>query len=340
MGYFPRMVPELETVAYWIAGFVATVVFFFCLLLHELAHSLVAIRSGQAVPAITLFVFGGMSHLSEDPRDPKTEFKIAVVGPVASLFLAGIFWSLAAFLDNVLTELPLQMIRYLAWINLALAVFNLIPGFPLDGGRIFRALWWWKTGSIEQATKMAANIGKGFAICLIILGALQIFSGLLVAGLWFIFIGMFLRGLAQADYQQLLLKNLLGEIRAEQMMIKDVVTVPSNSSVEEAIHGFFLRYGYGGFPVRRNGQIVGLVSLGQIKDVPEAERGRRTVDDVMKPLGPDNEIAPSTTLADALAKMTRDAHGRLLVVEDGKAAGMITRTGLFRYLQFKQELGA
>lgn len=339
MGYFPQMAPQQSVAAYWLAGFIATLLFFICLLTHELAHSLVAIRLGTHIPAITLFIFGGMAHLSEDPRDPKTELKIAAMGPFTSLLLAGIFWGLGVIFQSQLTDLSRHILGYLAWINLALAVFNLIPGFPLDGGRMFRAWWWWRTGSIQQATKIASNIGKGFAVCLIIVGALEIFSGFLLGGIWLIFIGMFLRGLAQAGYQQLLLKRSLAAARVKEMMIEDIVTIPSESRLKDAIQNFFLRYGYRGFPVIRNGSPVGLISLRQIVGIPETERERKTVDEVMIPAATSNQIAPDTTLEEALQKMTQENLGRLLVMDDGKKmAGMITRTGLLRYLEFKREL--
>ena len=339
MGYFPRIMPEQTPAAYWITGAIATLLFFLSILTHELAHAFVAIRSGMKIPAITLFVFGGMAHLAEEARTPKTEFRIAVVGPITSFLLAGIFWLLRVASGGVLEGLSVAVLEYLAWINLALAIFNLIPGFPLDGGRIFRALWWHRTGSLQRATRVAADIGKGFAVALMIFGALQLFAGILIGGIWLIFIGMFLRGLAEGGYQELVLRQSLEEVHAEEMMVAEVVSIPSGSTVEQAIHDYFLHYGYRGFPVSRDGNVVGVISLNEVKQVPDQERARKPVDEVMIPSGPRIQIAPDATLADALKKMAREQVGRLLVMQDSHMAGMITRTGLLRYVELRNTLG-
>jgi Zn-dependent protease len=319
MGYFPRIMPEQTPAAYWITGAIATLLFFLSILTHELAHAFVAIRSGMKIPAITLFVFGGMAHLAEEARTPKTEFRIAVVGPITSFLLAGIFWLLRVASGGVLEGLSVAVLEYLAWINLALAIFNLIPGFPLDGGRIFRALWWHRTGSLQRATRVAADIGKGFAVALMIFGALQLFAGILIGGIWLIFIGMFLRGLAEGGYQELVLRQSLEEVHAEEMMVAEVVSI--------------------GFPVSRDGNVVGVISLNEVKQVPDQERARKPVDEVMIPSGPRIQIAPDATLADALKKMAREQVGRLLVMQDSHMAGMITRTGLLRYVELRNTLG-
>ncbi|MBM4286420.1 MAG: site-2 protease family protein, partial [Deltaproteobacteria bacterium] len=195
-GYFPRNYPGYDQTAYWLAGLVATLLFFASVVAHEISHSLMAIRSGIHIPEITLFIFGGVARLSEEPKDPKTELKIAVVGPLCSFALAALFWTLRVFLGGWLPDLFIAVLRYLAFINVALGIFNLVPGFPLDGGRILRALWWWRTGSLTRATKVAADLGKGFAVALMVLGALQIFAGALINGVWFLFIGLFLRGMS------------------------------------------------------------------------------------------------------------------------------------------------
>lgn len=337
-GYFPRHYPDQSTSTYWIAGLVATVLFFASILIHELSHSLMAMRYGIKIPEITLFVFGGMAHISEDPKTPKIEFNMAVVGPLASFLLAGLFWAIKVVFEGIIPSLGVIVLEYLAWINVALGVFNLFPGFPLDGGRVFRAFWWWKTGSLRRATRLASDMGKGLALTLIILGGLQIFAGALLGGLWFIFIGMFLRGMAEGGYQELILKQSLEAVEAREIMVRDVVTLPPGLPLSRVITDYFLRYGYRGFPVAQEKRVLGVISLAEVKSVPEEERDSKKAEDVMRPRSEKIEIAPEASLSDALQKMTQEEMGRLLVMEKDQMLGMITKTGLLRHLELKHAL--
>lgn len=341
-GYFPRSYPGQTTGAYWLAGLIATLFFFTSILVHELSHALMSRRAGLKVPEITLFIFGGMAHLAEEAKDPKTEFGIAIVGPLTSFVLAALFWGISQSLEASTPSLPSMMFTYLAWINLALGVFNLFPGFPLDGGRVFRAFWWWKTGSLQKATRVAANIGKGFAIALMIVGALQIFGGALVGGAWLIFIGMFLRGMAEGGYQEVMLHHYLEGLRAEDVMVQEVVSAPPQLSLSQLVAQYFLRYGYQGYPVRQdgdtNGNILGVVSVKDVQAVPEAERSSTTVQQAMTPLKTSLQITPDTSLAEALQRMIQEDSGRLLVMQDGQLSGLLTKTALLRFLELKQVL--
>lgn len=337
-GYFPQHIPDRGPGVYWISGFVATMLFFASILTHELAHALMARRCGIAIPAITLFVFGGMAHMTEEAKNPTTELRIAIVGPLTSLALAAAFWGLATLLTVTPPSPVMVLCAYLAYINLALGVFNLLPGYPLDGGRVLRAIWWWKTGSLTQATRVASDMGKGLAFVLMALGAVQIFSGVLIGGLWLLFIGMFLRGLAEGGYQQTVIQQALEGVEVQQVMIYDVVTVPSESTLNEVVNDYFLRYGYGGFPVVRDGHVVGVISLAHIKTIPDKERGEKTVHEVMIPLGDQIRITPDASLAEALQKMAHEETGRLIVMQNGKMAGLLTHTGVLRVLEVRQVL--
>lgn len=341
-GYFPRSYPGQTTGAYWLAGLIATLFFFTSILVHELSHALMSRRAGLNVPEITLFIFGGMAHLAEEAKDPKTEFGIAIVGPLTSFVLAALFWGISQSLEASTPSLPSMMFAYLAWINLALGVFNLFPGFPLDGGRVFRAFWWWKTGSLQKATRVAANIGKGFAIALMIVGALQIFGGALVGGAWLIFIGMFLRGMAEGGYQEVMLNHYLEGLRAEDVMVQEVISAPPQLSLSQLVAQYFLRYGYQGYPVRQdgdtNGNILGVISVKDVQAVPEVERSSTTVQQAMTPLKTSLQITPDTSLAEALQRMTQEDSGRLLVMQDGQLSGLLTKTALLRFLELKQVL--
>jgi len=276
--------------------------------------------------------------MSQEPTKPTTELKIAAAGPLSSFVLAGIFWLITAGLRGETPNLIVAVFDYLAWINVALAVFNLVPGYPLDGGRMLRAVIWWRTGSIARATKWASDIGKGFAWALMILGGFEIFSGALIGGLWLLFIGMFLRGIAAGGYQEVMMKQALEGVRVEQVMITNAITVSPELTLDELTREYFLRYGHGGFPVARNTHAMGVVSLGQIKNVSEDDKRTTTVQQVMSPLTDQLKIGPKESLVDALKKMTQGGVGRLLVMDGDSMIGMITKNGLLRFLEIKRIL--
>lgn len=337
-GYFPRNFPGQTPGVYWMAGFIATLLFFASVLIHELSHSLVAIRSGLQIPEITLFIFGGVSRLAQEPKDPVTELKVAVVGPLSSFALALLFQAAKGLFGGLAPTMWVAVLGYLAWINLALGIFNLIPGFPLDGGRILRALWWWRTGSLTQATKVASDFGKGFAVALMFLGALQIFAGALINGLWFLFIGLFLRGMSVRGYEEVIIRKALEGVRVEEVMIREVVTVPPDLTISRLVQDYILRYAYRGFPVVENGRVLGMVSLTEVKEVPLEEQPRTQVSQVMLPTDDSLVVGADTSLAEALVKMSQEGAERLLVMRRDRMVGLITKTGLMRFVQLKQVL--
>jgi Zn-dependent protease/CBS domain-containing protein len=339
-GYFPYRLPGQPVLHYWLVGLAGTLLFFASIVVHELSHSLVANRLGQQVKRISLFVFGGMAHLSGEPRSAKAELLIAGVGPLTSFGLALLFWLVMGVLAQVgAPELWTAGFGYLAIVNAALAVFNLLPGFPLDGGRILRAFLWMRTGDVHLATRRAADWGGGIAIGIMILGALQIFAGALIAGLWLILIGLFLRGAARASYYGMVVEQALGGARVRDLMIPESLrAVPGDLSLSRAIEDYFLRDGFGGFPVTENGRIVGLLSLGDVKRCAAEARAARRVRDCMRRTAPDIEIEADAPASDALRKMAEADSGRLLVSDRGRVIGMITHSGLTRFVQVKTEL--
>jgi len=339
-GYFPRQFPGQSVAAYWGAGVLATLLFFTSILVHELAHALMARRAGIHIAEITLFIFGGVARLSEEARDPKTELAIAIVGPLTSFALALLFWGLSHGLTTGQPSLVGAVFSYLTGINVAVGIFNLIPGFPLDGGRVLHAFLWQRSGSLTRATRTASNVGQGFAFVLMFFGALQIFSGSLMGGLWLMFIGMFLRGMARRGYEDVVVRQALAGVPVQDVMIRDVVSVPPHVSVSSLLGEYFLRYGYHGFPVRQNGTVSGVVSLEEVRHVPENERSMTMVAQIMRPLNESMTIAPQASLTDALTKMAHESIGRLLVMQDASMRGMITRTGLLRFLEIRYVLGA
>ncbi len=338
-GYFPIEYPGRALSDYWIVGFAATVLFFGSVLAHELSHAALANRLGEKVTRITLFIFGGMAHLSGEPRSAANELRIAAIGPASSIAIAAFFWLVgqAAGATGGVT-LWTAMFRYLALINLALAVFNLLPGFPLDGGRLLRALLWQRSGNFRRATARAADWGSGVAWALIAIGTLEIFEGGLIGGLWLIFIGLFLRSAATASYQSVVVEQMLGEVRVADLMIGEPVSVAPDLTVGDAVERFFLHYGYTGFPVVRDGRVLGLLPLGRVRECPAAERSARTVGDVMLPIGPNLTISPQASISDALHQMAEADAGRLLVMDDGRLVGLITRSAIARFVQIRAQL--
>jgi Zn-dependent protease/CBS domain-containing protein len=338
-GYFPAQFPGRTWTAYIAVGFVSTLLFFASVLVHELSHAFVGNSLGEEVRRITLFIFGGMAHLSGEPRSPGAEFKIAAVGPATSIGLGLLFLAVKALAATAgVPDLWVAMFGYLGIINIALAVFNLLPGYPLDGGRLLRAYFWSRSGDLRQATARAADWGTGIATGLMILGALQIFAGGLVGGLWLIFIAMFLRGAARAGHLSVVTEQNLADARVRDLMVDDPVTVSPAMSLADAVHDVFLRHGFTGYPVAENGRTLGVIGLADIQRCPPEERVRRNVADFMRSLDESISIHPDAPLLDALRKMNENDNGRLLVMDGGRLAGFLTRSGIARFTQLRMAL--
>lgn len=336
-GYFPQEYPGQRTLDYWIVGFVATLLFFASVLLHELSHAAMANRLGENIDRITLFIFGGMARLSGEPKSADNELKIAGVGPLSSLVIALIFWLISSAIGQV-GSLWTAVFRYLAFINVALALFNLLPGFPLDGGRLLRAVLWKRWDDLPRATARAAQWGSGVGWGLIGLGVLEIFGGALVGGLWLLFIGLFLRSAAASGYQGMIVEHALQHVRVSDIMTREPMTLAPELPVGEAIEQYFLRFGYGGFPVVSDGCVLGLLPLSQVRHCKPEERAHKKVQDIMLALEPSLQIGPQASAIDAIHKMNEASSGRLVVVDAGKLVGLITRTGVARIVQTKAQL--
>ena len=337
-GYFPRQFPDQSAQIYWGAGFAATILFFFSVLFHEMSHSLMARRCGIEISEIKLFIFGGVAKLSEESKNPVTEFKIAVVGPLSSFALAMFFWICHKLFGSLNFSLAQAITSYLVWINMALGIFNLLPGFPLDGGRILRAILWYRTGSLSTSTKWASDVGKGLAVALMVLGAIHIFSGMLVGGLWLIFIGMFLRGVAEGGYQEVLIRQSLENVQVHEVMIEEVVTVQPDLTQQKLISDYFLKFGFKGFPVVEGDKVIGVISVAEIKNINQETDQTLRVSDIMKTIDDSMVISPETSLVIALRKMLTENFARLLVMKNDRLLGMITKTGLMRFLEIKNIL--
>ncbi|MBI4503618.1 MAG: site-2 protease family protein [Gemmatimonadetes bacterium] len=340
MGVFPADYPGKPAGTYVAMGIVATLLFFASLLAHEISHSIVARRRGIPVEGITLFIFGGMAHTRMEAEEPADEFIIAGVGPLSSLLIALLFGVLGA-VGNRLGWSPAATIvtRYLAYINVALAVFNLLPGFPLDGGRLFRAAVWKYTGDLTKATRYATNGGKLLGYALMAVGFLQMFMLRNFGGLWFVFIGWFVRTAAEASFAQHRLLRSLEGIRARDVMSSPPETVSPDLSVQQFVDEHILRGRHRAYPVVEDDHPVGLITLEQVKAVPRGEWGSRTIRDAMAPLDGVAVAERQEKMTEILQKLARSTGGRVLVVSNGHVEGLITRSDLARWLERAELIG-
>ena len=335
VAVFPQEFPELPGRTHFLMGAAGTVLFFASLLAHELSHAIVSRSKGIPVAGITLFMFGGMAWATREPDTPADEIQVAGIGPVTSVVLAGLF-QLSSFLGSSLGwgSAVVGVTSYLAFINLALAIFNLVPGFPLDGGRVFRAIVWRATGNKAKATRWAVGGGRAFGTLLMILGGLQALSGAPVGGLWLVFIGWFLRSLAGASLQQQLLHDLLAGFVAADLMSPQPEVVSSRLPLEELVRAHFMRLRFGSYPVVDEGELVGMVTLEDVKRVSPDQWGELRAGSVMTPLHECAVIAPSTTVEAALQEMNRTrAGGRALVVDRGQLVGIVSASDVTRWIQ-------
>ena len=327
--YFPKAAPELPAVSYWISGTIAALLLFVSVAFHELSHSFVALKYKLSIVNITLFIFGGVAQMKGEPPSPKAEFRIAIAGPLSSFFLSMIF---GIAYNVTTTQVTKALFSYLAQLNLILGVFNLIPGFPMDGGRVVRAFIWSKTNDFFYATRRAANYGLKIAMFFIIFGIISIFTGF-PGGLWLMLIGWFLYTAAQASYQQASLQETLSGIKVRNIMVRDIITMSSSLTVDTAVNDYFLKYGYGGFPVVDDGQFLGFVTLKEIKDVPRERWKDVKISEIFVPHDKKWEVAEEDDIMKALELMIMEDKGRLVVTDKGSVIGLITRNGIARYVQ-------
>lgn len=330
--YFPRAAPELPEFSYWAGGSVASILLFVSVALHEISHSLVAMRYKLPIINITLFIFGGVSQMRGEPPNPKAELRIALAGPLSSFFLSLLFYLMYALVAGQVLK---ALFSYLAEINLVLGVFNLIPGFPMDGGRVVRAFLWKRGGDYIKATRRASNYGQKIAFFFIIFGLVSIFAGL-AGGLWLMLIGWFLHSAAQASYQQAGLQETLRGIKVKDIMVREIVTIPSDISIDAAVNDFFLRYGYGGFPVMKEGKFIGFVTLKEIKNISKGDWHSTMVSGIVVPHDGRWEVSEGDDAMKALELMISEDKGRLAVTKKGEVIGLITRNGIAKYIQIME----
>lgn len=328
--YFPAAAPDLPAATYWVKGVLAALLLFGSVAFHELAHSFVAQRYKVSIESITLFVFGGVAQMKGEPPHPKAEFRIAVAGPLSSLFLA-LFFFIASRAVSGSAEV---LFSYVARINFIIGLFNLIPGFPMDGGRVLRSAIWSRTKNLYHATQKASSVGRKIGIFFIFVGVLSFFTRI-PGGLWLVLIGWFLHSAAQASYQQSTLQETLAGVKVRDVMVRDIISISPSDSIEEAINHYFLGYGFGGFPVMEGGRLLGMLTLKETAAVPRESWSRVKVSDIHVPHGKRWEISPEENVAKALELMVTEDKGRIAVMKNDRLVGLITRNGVARYIQIK-----
>lgn len=322
VGYFPQALPGLSLVAHWANGLLAALLLFVSVLLHELSHSVAARRYGIPVSGITLHVFGGVSQMEREPDRPGVEFVVAIVGPLTSLAIAAVLALATASLP--LPPAAAAVLRYLIVVNVAVGLFNLVPGFPLDGGRLLRAGLWKAKGNLQWATRMATMGGSAFAFLLMGLGILRALTGEFLGGLWFVLIGLFLRQAAEGSYQQLLLRRTLGPLAVRDVMTREVIHVPADLSVARVVEEFFWPHHVSSFPVLDGGRVAGILSLHQLRQVPRERWAETEVRELMVPLAGPLTASPGDPLWQAFEKLSENGLGRLAVVEAGRLVGYLS----------------
>ncbi len=347
-GYLPEELPGLSPTRYWAMGGVAALLLFLSVLLHELGHSYVALRYCIPIERITLFIFGGVAHMRKEAPTPRAEFLIAVAGPIVSFVLGAACFGLAALAELIQPPRDLDGVvmlgALLGMVNLQLGLFNLIPGFPLDGGRVLRAgLWAWGK-DFYRATKQAAVVGLGFGLLLGVLG-LTVLVGALMGkldssmasnGSWVVFIGIFLFAAALASRRQASFRQTLAMVRVRDLMVRTVASIPAQCSLDEAVTQYFQPYGYGSFPVVEGGQLAGLITVAEIQTVPSAMWPWRQVRQVMRPLSPSLMVEPDVSVIQAMECMAQDGWDQLVVMQDGQIAGLVTQSAIANYLQLQK----
>jgi Zn-dependent protease len=335
ISYYPSEFMQWPTAWYWIMGVITAILLFVSVLLHELGHSIVALRYKIPVRNITLFIFGGVAQISSEPPTAMSEFWIAIAGPVVSFLLAGLF----ALLELIVSSLtPLfALMKYLAYINGTLGLFNLIPGFPLDGGRVFRAIVWGTSGNFRKATQIATGVGRAIAYIFILVGVYYIFSGNFSGGIWIAFIGWFLESAARSQAQQMAVRDLLAGRKVYQAMSQSYTIISPTITLQRLADMHILGEGRRFFIVQDENSIRGVLTLQTIRDIPRDQWLNMTAEQAMIQAGDMQWVRPESELWDALERMDQNGVNQLPVIRDNQIAGLLTRENVISFLRTLQE---
>jgi Zn-dependent protease len=336
-NYLPSQYPEQSASFYWGVGLAASITLFISILIHEVAHSIVAQRNGMEIKSITLHFFGGVSEMTEEAETPGSELQMAAVGPLISFLLGflflGIWWGLG-------TGLPLYfsaIFQYASYANIVLAVFNSIPAFPMDGGRVLRALLWKRSGKILLATRISTKVSKVISFLFIGFGVFSLFVFSTLNGLWFLVLGFIISGNATASLNQTILSESLGDVKVFEIMTENVTTVNPDFTIQQFVDRFLNSLNHHGYPVVEDGKVLGLICEHDIKEVEMEYWDEQRVEEVMTPSDDLHTVEPEDNAADALMNMARNDVGRLPVIKDGKLVGIITRSDVNTAVRIRNE---
>jgi len=341
-GYFPLAAPNMQVGWYWGISVFTSLLFFGSVVAHEMSHALVARRHGIPINNITLFIFGGVAQMEDEPSTPGDEFKMAIAGPLARLGMAVVFFGIGLLFAMLRSRLFFASFTYLWFINVILAVFNLLPGFPMDGGRVFRAFLWWILGSLRRATQIASVTGQAFGWGLIVLGLGSLFIPQLRSGgslIWFALIGWFLVSAAKNSYQQVVLRETLQQVPVSEVMSSRTEAVPPEITVERLVGEYFLKDSPSMLPVERDGMILGTVSVEDVRALPRERWNATMVTEVMKPLGDTQVMHLNEDAWEATNRMAKTNSDRLLVADGDHVEGLVTRSSIMRWLQTHSQQG-
>ena len=339
VGYMPHQYPGLSVVTYWAIGITSAVILFASILVHELSHSYIAKKNGLPIARITLFFFGGVSEMTEEPQDPGLEVRMAAAGPLMSFLIAGVLGALWYLGGSA--HAPVAIIAtlgYAALINGVLGAFNLVPAFPLDGGRVLRGSIWKHMNNFVGATRTAIRVSEVISLLMMFGGFVFIILGDFVDGLWVIVLGWFIRSGAETSLKQTLVGDALLGVSVGNIMTRDVLTVPPEITLNQFVSDYLLVHRHGGYPVVKNGEVLGVVTLQCVRAVPKEKRDSVTVREAMVPFEHTIMVKSSVTALDAMQKMARNKVGRVLVIDEGRLVGMATREDIVSTIQTRHDL--
>jgi Zn-dependent protease/predicted transcriptional regulator len=337
--YMPHQYPGLSTLTYWVIGIASAVVLFVSVLIHELSHSYIAKKNGLPIARITLFFFGGVSEMTEEPRDAGLEVRMAAAGPLMSFLIAGILGGLWYFAK--LASMPIVLtatVGYGGLINAVLGAFNLLPAFPLDGGRVFRGSLWKHSKNLVAATRTATRLSEALSLLMMFGGFVAIIFGDFVDGIWIVVLGWFIKSGAETSLRQTLLGETLTGVRVGDIMTRGALTVPPEMTVQQLVSDYFLVHPHEGYPVMKDGRLLGLVTLQSARAVPKDQRINETVAQAMVSSERAPTVHPDESALDALQRMAREKVEMMLVTEGGQLIGVVTRSDLMKTIQTRQEL--
>ncbi|NQT66295.1 MAG: site-2 protease family protein [Actinobacteria bacterium] len=336
--YFPSVLPGLNKGLLILITIVTVILFFTSVLIHEMSHSLVARRRGTSVKRITLFIFGGMAQIEKEPETPYSEFIMAIAGPTASFVMGIIFGVVWIFTVNIAPVR--EPVKYLAIINIMLGVFNMLPGYPLDGGRVLRSIVWRVTGNLERSTFIASTAGRVIGFMIIAVGIFFIFMGNFLNGIWLAFIGWFIQSSAKMGYRQLIFETSIKGIKVRDVMNENIVNVTKDITIQDLVDDYFMKYRFGRFPViedEKTQRFIGVISLHDIKGVSKEEWPKVKIGDIVKSVSESEKVDMSMEISDAIKRMGKNDLGHLAVMYGDKLRGIITKSDVMRFIKIRSE---